>query len=134
MGQLHPLTLKAFGIKQKVFAFEVDMDAVQLLSTPHCQAFSKFPGIKRDIAILIDKKITADQVVDEIRESAGAQLVRVECFDHYEGENIDESKKSLAFNLILQDLSHTLNEDDVTRIMDTVISRLTSSLNALLRE
>lgn len=134
IGQIHPQTLKAFGIKQKVFAFEVDLNAVCHKNVSKYQHFSKFPAIKRDIALLLDENISCEDVINKIREAAGPKLLSVDLFDEYQGENIDSGKKSLAFNLILQDLSHTLNEDDVSNIMNSIIMSVTDGLNAQLRE
>lgn len=134
IGQIHPQTLKAFGLKQKVFAFELDLVRVLQKNVSIYHRFSKYPAIKRDIALVVDENISCEQVVEKIREGGGKRLVRADLFDLYQGENISDGKKSLAFNLILQDLSHTLNEDDVASIMDSIIASVSNGVNAQLRE
>lgn len=134
IGQVHPSVLKSFKIKHKVFAFECDMRLLREQELPIFEAVSKYPSIKRDIAIVLDEAIAAADVMDCVYDHAGDQLQLVDVFDQYQGENIEAGKKSLALSLVLQDAEKTLSEEDITTLMDRVLQGLHSELNATLRD
>ena len=82
---------------------------------------SKFPVIKKDLSILVDKDIPSSEIATKIKRKAGKLLVDINVFDLYEGKNIDENKKSLAYSLTFGDSSRTLNDDEITVVMDKII-------------
>lgn len=94
---------------------------------------SKFPVVSRDLALLLDKAITFEQIKDIAFATEKKLLKSVELFDVYEGKNLPEGKKSYAVNFMLQDEQKTLNDKQIDAIMKKLISNLTTKLNAELR-
>lgn len=134
IGQIHPSICKSFKIKQPVFGFELDMRLLREYDIPQFEEFSKYPSIKRDIALVVDQDLQAQDIIDCIEDAGGESLQSVHVFDQYQGEHVDNNKKSLALTLILQHLSHTLTEDEVAATMDEILSTLQQEFGAQLRE
>ena len=134
VGRLHPLIAARFDIDPDSYLFEFEYAAVQGGALVQFQELSRYPSIRRDIAIVADLGVTAAELQAEVRSSAGALLKEIILFDVYQGKGIETGRKSIAFGLILQDSSRTLTEADV----EVVVSRVTESLNkkfgAALRE
>ena len=101
---------------------------------PAFQPLSKFPAIRRDIALVMDEAVTAQEVQNCIQKVAGETLNKFELFDVYRGEGIDFGRKSLAIGLTLQDLSRTLTDTDVDKELNKIIDVLKNRLGATLRE
>ena len=85
---------------------------------------SKFPVIKKDLSILVNKDITSQEIATKIKKKAGKLLIDINVFDLYVGKNIDENQKSLAYSLTFGDNNRTLNDDEIVAIMDKVIADL----------
>jgi phenylalanyl-tRNA synthetase beta chain len=114
--------------------FEIKLAALRKGKIPNFHEFSRFPAIRRDLAILVKDSIPAQAVLDCVRQAAGGLLVNLELFDEYRGKGIDSGRKSLALGLTLQDSSRTLNEGDVERVMTEVISALQFGLGGQPRQ
>ena len=134
IGLLHPEVQLRLGLDRPVVLFELQMSLLQTKKTPIFREFSKFPSIRRDIAIIVPATTLAQAVVDCVRNVAGNLLVNLELFDEYRGKGIDSGRKSLALGLTLQDSSRTLNDDEVERVMREVITTLESELGARPRQ
>jgi len=134
LGALHPRLQKSLGLSQSVYLFEITMKNIEVGAIPAFKPLSKFPAIRRDIALVMDEAITAQAVHDCIKESAGESLSKFELFDVYRGEGIDFGRKSLALGLTLQDLSRTLTDTDVDKELNKIIDVLKERLGATLRE
>jgi phenylalanyl-tRNA synthetase beta chain len=134
VGALHPVIEQNIGLSQRVFVFELDVNVLRNVSIPAYRAQSRFPSIRRDIALVVDQEITALSVIDCIKQAASSYLTKVELFDVYVGEGIDSGRKSLAMGLTLQDLSRTLKDAEVEKEMDQILAVLKSKLGATLRE
>ncbi|MBI5782759.1 MAG: phenylalanine--tRNA ligase subunit beta, partial [Gammaproteobacteria bacterium] len=134
MGVLHPEAQSRLGLDRPVVLFEIKLAALRSGKIPNFREFSRFPSIRRDVAILVKETVPAQAVLDCVRNVAGALLVNLELFDEYRGKGIDSGRKSLALGLTLQDSSRTLNEDDVERVMTQVMSALKSGLGAQPRQ
>jgi len=102
--------------------------------TAKFRKLSKFPAVKRDLAIVVDENITADQVLSCIRQIAPDGLINLQLFDVYRGEGIDLGKKSLALDLTFQRSSSTLTDEEVDTTLGEILSRLNSELGGTLRE
>jgi len=94
---------------------------------------SKFPEVRRDLAILLERGIEANSVLNAVREVAGDELRNLRLFDIYEGKGIDLKEKSLALGLTYQHSSRTLNEDEVNASVERVVSQLQQRFGATLR-
>jgi phenylalanyl-tRNA synthetase beta chain len=134
MGVSHPEIQTRLGLDRPVVLFEIKLDALRNGKIPNFHEFSRFPAIRRDLAILVKDATPAQAVFDCVREVAGSLLVNLELFDEYRGKGIDSGRKSLALGLTLQDSSRTLNEEDVERVMAEVISALHSRLGGQPRQ
>jgi phenylalanyl-tRNA synthetase beta chain len=114
--------------------FELSLAGVLAARPPGFDGVSKFPAVRRDIAVVIDKDLPVAEVERAVRESAGTVLRETLIFDVYAGSNVETGSKSVALDLILQDTSRTLNDDDVDRVMRAVNDRLSRDFNATIRE
>ena len=133
VGALHPQVQKALDISQPVYLFELKMPVITAGNLPDFTELSKYPEVRRDLAILIDRAVAADDVLDAVKNSAGDTLKNLRLFDIYQGEGIDPKRKSLALGLTLQHSSRTLNDDEVNGIIESVVAQLKSRLGADLR-
>jgi phenylalanyl-tRNA synthetase beta chain len=134
VGALNPRLAKTFSIKGPVFLYEIELASILRRPLPQYQAVSKFPAIRRDLALVVDDTVTAEAIRQQIKASAGTLLTNIQIFDVYQGENIAKGKKSIALGLILQDFSHTLIDEEVNKLIQTVIADLEINLQATVRE
>jgi len=134
IGLLHPAVQKALDVPAGVFLFEVELQPLQLGGIPKFEPLSKFPGIRRDFALVVDRDLPYQAVLDCVRDAAPAIVKDIQIFDVYTGDNIDSSRKSLALSLILQESSHTLTESEVEEASSTVLAALADRLAAKLRD
>ncbi|HBQ41276.1 MAG TPA: phenylalanine--tRNA ligase subunit beta, partial [Halieaceae bacterium] len=114
-------------------ACELDLDALLAAQLPAFSELSRFPEVRRDIAIIVDKHVPAAELMQNVRVSAGVYLRQLRLFDVYEGKGIDPKRKSLAFGLTFRDQSRTLSDDVVNQSMKQVIDSLEKNYNAELR-
>jgi len=133
LGGVHPGILKAWGLNGPVFAFELDIDVLALRNLPRARPVSKFPAIRRDLAIVVPESTKFVEIEACIREIAGDLLTNLLLFDVYSGQNVEKTYKSLAIGLILQDVSSTLVDEDVNLLVSRVVTALETQLNAKLR-
>ena len=95
---------------------------------------SKFPSVKKDIAVIVEKEKNSYEVAMAIKKAASNLLTKVELFDVYTGANIDENKKSLAYSLTFEDSKKTLTDEEINKEMEKIIEFLNKKLNAELRK
>jgi phenylalanyl-tRNA synthetase beta chain len=132
-GAVHPTVLKAFEIKKSVFAFELDLENLLYREVPFTKTISRFPSVRRDLALLLSNDVSYAQVRGCITAVAGPYLEKVTVFDVYEGDNLKEGYKSLAIGLIFNNVSSTLKDEDVDPVIETIVSELEQRLGAQLR-
>ena len=114
--------------------FEIELNPLQLGGIPKFEPLSKFPAIRRDFALTVDRTLPYQDVLDVIREVAPPVVKDIQLFDVYTGENVDSSLKSLALSLILQESSHTLTDTEVEEASRVVLAALEQRLSAKLRD
>ncbi len=134
IGKLHPNTKKSVGIEKDLYLFEVDLDAIVRRKLPKFAELSRFPSIRRDLALVVNESTSSAQLIDLIRQTAGNLLKHTNIFDIYRGPGVGEGKKSVALAMILQHNSRTLKEAEVTALIDRLIKQLDSQLGAVLRD
>jgi phenylalanyl-tRNA synthetase beta chain len=134
IGKLHPSLAKDYGFKRGVFLFELDAEKALASSAPVAETVSKFPAIRRDIAIVVDEKVSADELVDAVSSSAPDLIHDVRIFDIYQGDKIEAGRKSVAIGLILQETSRTLTDEDADTAMAAAIAKLKKKFAANLRD
>jgi phenylalanyl-tRNA synthetase beta chain len=135
LGEIRDSTLADWDVKNPAFAFEMDISALEK-SVPvekKYRPISRFPGIKRDLAIVIDESVPSQEVVDLIRQSDATLLTSVDPFDVYRGEAIPAGKKSMAFSLTFLSADRTLQEEDIDPVMEGIIQNLHKKIQASLR-
>ena len=134
-GELLPQIADKLDIDKKVYVGEIKYDLL-------CKAFndkvvfkpiSKFPSIERDLAVIVDDKVTCESIIDGIKESAGEYLESVKLFDIYKGDQIGADKKSLAFNLLFSAMDKTLGIEEIDLAVQNILKTLRDKVNAELR-
>lgn len=133
MGMLHPKLEERLGLNQPVYLFELDMAALAQRELPKYQAVSRFPAIRRDLALLVREDVLSVGLENALKKAAIPQLVSYYLFDVYAGKGIPEGQKSVALSLILQDFSRTLEDAEINRIVDAIIASLQEEVGAVLR-
>lgn len=133
LGSIHPSLAAALDLPVAVQLFELETAALGGAPRPAFLPLSKFPSIRRDIAIVVDRTVAYAHIEQSVRTAAGDLLRELILFDVYVGEKVDSSRKSIALGLILQATSQTLTDDDVAAVMARVLAALRADLAAQLR-
>ena len=134
LGAIHPELAKNLGLDRPVYVFELVLGEVAQGRLPKFHELSRFPEVRRDLALLADRDVAASAVLDVIRENAGEWLTDLRLFDVYQGKGIDPHRKSLAVGLTWQHPSRTLNDDEVNSTTQNILTSLEQRLNATLRK
>jgi len=133
IGELHPKVAEAFELSGAVYLFEINLTALLPFTTGHklFQPIPRFPAIVRDLALVVDAGVIHRQVQDIIM---GFPLVtQVALFDVYAGGQLPAGKKSLAYRITFQSPSHTLTDDEVSKVLEQILAKLSAELGAILR-
>lgn len=133
VGALDPALQRNLDIANRVYLFELDLEALQDASLPSFKELSRYPEVSRDIAVVIDNSVSGSQIMEVVRECAGMPLVDLRIFDVYQGDAVEISKKSVALGLTLQHPSRTLSDDDINGIINSCVKGLEAKFNAKLR-
>jgi phenylalanyl-tRNA synthetase beta chain len=134
LGELHPQLVRALGLTYAPLAFELETDAALVAKLPVFEEFSRFPSIRRDLAVVIDEATPLEALREHVSVSANKLLRDVLVFDVYRGPGIELGRKSVALGLILQERTRTLTDQDADLIVADVIARLRRELNASIRD
>jgi phenylalanyl-tRNA synthetase beta chain len=137
LGALHPNLQSRLDRPQHstagAIAFALQLEPVFAARVPAFRSYSKFPSIRRDLAVVVDEQVSAATLSRVAREAAGEWLQQVVVFDVYRGAGVDSRRKSIGLGLLLQDVSRTLTDADADRTMQTVMLRLERELGAKIR-
>ncbi|KAA3661489.1 MAG: phenylalanine--tRNA ligase subunit beta [Calditrichaeota bacterium] len=135
-GLISKSVLKEFDVEQDVLAFCLDLEYLFSIYTSDKKyvEISRFPAIDRDIALVVDKTIPAQAILETIENTSGKLLRKLLLFDVYEGKGITKGKKSLAFSLEFQSPDRTLKETEINQLMDKILSTLNKKYSAELRQ
>lgn len=130
IGQIHPTIL------DEGFAFEINLDLLykEIKQQEKFKLISKYPSISRDLAIVIDKKIQANDIKELIEQTTKNYLTNLEIFDVYYDEKLGKEKVSLGFRLTFNSLEKTLENKDVDKLMKSVVFRLDKEFGAEIRQ
>jgi len=134
LGMLHPALAADLDIGGNAFLFEIALAGLEQGLLPAFASLSRFPAIRRDLAIVVDAEIPFERVRHCVSEAASDLLRDLVLFDVYEGEKIDSGRKSLALGLILQASSQTLTDQEIEKTICRVLARLKNELGAKLRD
>lgn len=133
VGLIHPQIQKKLDIDHEIWVFELQLNLISAKKVPEFKELSKFPEVRRDLAIVVDGSTSASDVVDCAKQAAGSQLVSLLVFDQYSGAGIEEGKQSIGLALTWQHDERTLNEDEVNTFTEDVVASLKQRFNASLR-
>lgn len=100
---------------------------------PKYKEISKFPSIKKDIALVVDKNIHAEDVAKVIKKACGSNLSSIQVFDVYEGIGIEEGKKSIAYSLTFGVADRTLTDDEINPLLEKIVEATSKEFGAVLR-
>ncbi|MFS0593525.1 phenylalanine--tRNA ligase subunit beta [Cytobacillus horneckiae] len=134
IGQVHPKVEKELDLKE-TYVFELSLEALLEAEVEPLkyEAIPRYPSITRDIALVVDKTTAAGELATIIRQAGGKLLKEVNVFDLYEGDRMEEGKKSIAFSLRYFDPERTLTDDDVVKAHDKVLTAVKDQAGAVLR-
>ncbi|MCB1854681.1 MAG: phenylalanine--tRNA ligase subunit beta [Halieaceae bacterium] len=133
IGALHPAVASELDLGAPLYACEIDLDAVLDGVLPRFTELSRFPEVRRDLAVVVDKTVPADELMANVREVAGSYLRELRLFDVYEGKGIDPKRKSVALGLTFRHQTRTLSDEDVNLAVDQVVDSLEKNYKAELR-
>lgn len=133
VGALNPVLQQALDLDVMPLVFELSLHALSFSRVPAARPLSRFPQVRRDIALLVDDSVSYQSIVDVIRKQAPATLQDVRLFDVYQGEKVAEGKKSMALGLILQEFSRTLEDKEVEQVVAGIVAALEVAHGAILR-
>lgn len=133
LGALHPAVSRELGLNAPAYVCEITLSALLQARLPAFSELSKYPEVRRDLAVLVDKTVPAQELMENVRSSAGTYLTDLTLFDVYEGKGIDPKRKSLALGLTFRDSSRTLSDEDVNLAVDQVVDSLEKNYKAELR-
>ena len=131
IGKLHPSISK-----EDVFIFEINLDKLLKNKTSKIKYkdISKYLGMEKDVAFVVDKSINNEDIIKTIKKSGGRLLTSIKVFDIYEGDKIDNNCVSIAYKLTFADASKTLTDEEVMEVFNKIISSVTTKFNAKLRD
>ncbi|MBN8208545.1 phenylalanine--tRNA ligase subunit beta [Bacillus sp. NTK071] len=134
IGQLHPEVEKELDLSE-TYVFEINLEALLKANVDHLQykKLPRFPSVTRDVALVVNESLEAGQVKRVIEEAGGTKLVEINLFDVYQGEHLEEGKKSLAFSLRYYNPEQTLTEEEVKKAHDRVLTAVEEQFGAALR-
>ncbi|MGL4363435.1 MAG: phenylalanine--tRNA ligase subunit beta [Cellulosilyticaceae bacterium] len=135
-GETHPQVSKNYGIDAKVYIAEIDFNMVveSIDRAPSYKALPKFPATSRDLAMLVSADILVGDIDKTIRQRGGKLLEKVELFDVYQGQQIEEGHKSVAYKLVFRAADRTLTDEEIQKVMKKILNGLEMNVGATLRE
>jgi phenylalanyl-tRNA synthetase beta chain len=136
IGQVHKNILKKMDIKVPVFFADIDWDGLlkNYQEKVTYQEISKFPEVRRDLSLVLEKNISFQQIKDLAFQKEKKLLKQINVFDVYEGENLGQNKKSYSVSFILEDTEATLNEHTIEKVMQKLMESYEKELNAVIRK
>lgn len=134
VGKIHPQLEQSLALNQPVFLYELKLDKILPASIPTFRLLSKFPSIRRDLAIVVAQEISAQAINNTIKSAAGELLKQTQVFDVYQGAGVKEGFKSLAISITLQHDARTLIDQDIAATINNIVNKLQDEFNAILRD
>ena len=131
IGRIHPQL-----VKEEVYVFEIDLDKLldKKVGKMKYKEISKYPNVKKDLALVVEKEITSKEIESYIKKAGGSLLTGIEVFDVYEGTGIPEGKKSIAYSLTFEKMDRTLTDEEINSTMEKIIDFVEKKNVATLRK
>ena len=133
IGELHPVWVQRYDLGLAPVVFELELDAVLGARMPAYSEISRMPAVVRDLALVLGTDVTAERVIDTLRQAAPAVVREITLFDVYQGRGIEPDRKSLAFRVSMQDTQRTLEDAEVDAVMAGLVKQAETVLGARLR-
>lgn len=133
IGALHPALLRTLDLDTEVWVFEMDLDAIARRELARARPLSRFPSVRRDLAVVVAENMPWAAVEASVRASLGERLNTLSLFDQYQGPGLESGTKSLAMGLILHDVSRTLTDHDADSAVADVVAALGRDCGARIR-
>jgi phenylalanyl-tRNA synthetase, beta subunit, non-spirochete bacterial len=136
MGEIHPDVAENFSIAGRAYLAELEIEPIFVARRTNIRyrPLSRFPVVSRDLALLVEKEIESELLAQIMREQAGRILESVELFDAYDGQNLPEGRKSLAYSLQFLSNDHTLTDEEVNEQIERILRALHEHFGAELRK
>ncbi len=134
LGELHPQLVKDFDFTYAPILFEIEYGLGLAAKMPRFEEISRFPRVRRDLAVVVDEKVSLRQLHDRVTFAASSLLRDIRVFDVFRGPGIESGRKSVALGLIFQDNSRTLADEDADRLLAAIRADLSATLGAGFRE
>lgn len=134
IGRLHPDVERRLDLTYSAIVFELELEAALAASVPHFHEVSRFPAVRRDLAIVVEEAVPVQKLLDCVQQAAGTVLRDATVFDIYRGAGIENGRKSVAIGLNLQDVSRTLTDEETDAIVARVVSDLERECSATIRD
>ena len=134
IGQLQPDLSRKLELRAAPWVFELGIDPSFRSEVPVFREISKFPAIRRDLAVLVDEAVTLDVLRESVNLAAKGLLRELAVFDVYRGKGVEPGRKSIALGLILQETSRTLTDEEADAVVAAVVERVKGDLKAGIRE
>jgi phenylalanyl-tRNA synthetase beta chain len=134
IGELHPRLSKLLELKLAPIVFEIDYESSFAAEVTVYKEVSKFPALRRDLAVVVAESVTLNQLRESVAVSAGSALRELRIFDVYRGQGVEAGRKSIALGLILQETSRTLTDADADAVVAAVVARVEQDHKATIRE
>ena len=135
LGELHPDVAEAFDLTGRIYALELDLAQIlpHIDLTQRYQSLPRFPGVERDLALIVPKSLASATAMEVIRNAAGPYLADLTLFDVYQGAPVPSGYKSLAYSLVFRASDHTLAEEEVSPYMTAILKQAEEKLEASIR-
>ncbi len=133
LGELHPRWRQQLGLPKPAVLFELDIDILTERALPNVAEISKYPPVRRDIAVVVPDSMAVQAILDRVRAEKIPLISEIHLFDVYRGAGVEARKKSLAFRMLLQDTEKTLTDEEADRAIAKLLSVLESEFGATLR-
>jgi phenylalanyl-tRNA synthetase beta chain len=134
IGELHPQLVQEFDFTYAPILFEIEYQPALVAKMPRFEEISRFPRVRRDLAVVVDEKVSLRQLHDRVTFAASSLLRDIRVFDVFRGPGIESGRKSVALGLIFQDNSRTLADEDADRLLAAIRADLSATLGAGFRE
>lgn len=134
-GQIHPTVAKNFDVSGKTIYAELNTDILSSLKSKRfiVKAVPKYPIVERDLALVVDEKVSTGELLDAIKSSCGKLYYDAKLFDIYRNVSLGENKKSMAFNIKISDEAKTLTDEEVSKVVNKIVKSLSFRFGAVLR-
>jgi phenylalanyl-tRNA synthetase beta chain len=133
IGALHPRLTQKYAFAKAPVLFEIDMVPLMNRTAPRYQGLPRFPAVRRDIAVVVDANLSLGDILARLKSDAPALLADIDCFDVYQGQGVQDGRKSLAFKMLLQHTEKTLTDSEIDGAVVEVLNSLSKHFNAVLR-